>query len=248
MDEFQSAFELAGKMAQPARAPFFANAGGARPRRTYAPQLPSQDPADEYPPLWLSKISGHDPYQWEFIKGRLENFGQKSGLFDEIGLSHSGKTKSDSPFQVNITKYGKKYKGRERNLIDVGYGVSQALPLAAELLSPEPPPLFLLQQPEAYLHPRAQAELGTLFCSIAGPERQLVVETHSDFILDRVLMDIRDKTTDLSAEDVSILYFEPNDTDVTIHSLRVDDRAAILDPPDSYRRFFMDELRRSVGL
>ena len=75
-----------------------------------------------------------------------------------------------------------------------------------------------------------------------------MVETHSDFILDRVLMDIRDKTTDLRADDVSILYFEPNDLDVTIHSLRIDDRATIIDPPDSYRQFFMDELRRSVGL
>ena len=56
------------------------------------------------------------------------------------------------------------------------------------------------------------------------------METHSDYILDRVLMDIRDKTTDLKAEDVSILYFEPNDLDVTIHSLRLDDRADYFGP------------------
>ena len=131
---------------------------------------------------------------------------------------------------------------------NAGYGVSQALPLITELFKPDSPPMFLLQQPEVHLHPSAQAALGTLFCSIASKERQLVVETHSDFILDRVLMDIRDKTTDLSPDDVSILYFEPNDLDVTIHSLRIDDRATIIDPPDSYRQFFMDELRRSVGL
>ncbi len=44
-------------------------------------------------------------------------------------------------------------------------------------------------------------------------------------------MDIRDKKTDLRAEDVSILFFEPNDLDVTIHSLRLDDNGNVLDGP-----------------
>ena len=51
--------------------------------------------------------------------------------------------------------------------------------------------MFLLQQPEVHLHPSAQAALGTLFCQVAKPERQLVVETHSDHLLDRVRMDVR---------------------------------------------------------
>ena len=63
-----------------------------------------------------------------------------------------------------------------RNLIDVGYGVSQVLPVITELLRSEAPPLFLLQQPEVHLHPSAQAALGSLFCQIAGKERQIIVE------------------------------------------------------------------------
>ena len=105
-----------------------------------------------------------------------------------------------------------------------------------------------LQQPEIHLHPSAQAALGSLFCSIAATSIQLMVETHSDHLLDRVRMDVRDGKTELKAEDVSILFFEPGELDVTIHSLRLDDDGNVLDAPPTYRRFFMDEMERSIGL
>ena len=219
----------------------------SRPRRTYDPARPYRDPEGENIPSYLANMSRQNISEWRTLKADLEEFGRESGLFDEIHIDSLGNT-TGSPFQVQIRKRLKNAQGNRRNLIDVGYGVSQALPVITELLNPEPPPLFLLQQPEVHLHPSAQASLGSLFCSIASTNRQLVVETHSDFILDRILLDIRDKRTGLTPNDVSILYFEQNDLDVTIHSLRIDDRATIIDPPDSYRRFFMEELRRSVGL
>jgi predicted ATPase len=189
-----------------------------------------------------------NPESWQKLKRSIEDFGRASGLFDEISIKLLGRSEG-TPFQVQVRKFsGKGRKGPPRNLIDVGYGVSQSLPLLSELLRNDASQIFLLQQPEVHLHPVAQAALGTLFCQLAGRRQQLIVETHSDHLIDRVRMDIRDKTTSLTHKDVSILYFEPNDLDVTIHSLRIDDRATIIDPPDSYRRFFMDELRRSVGL
>ena len=98
------------------------------------------------------------------------------------------------------------------------------------------------------MHPSAQAALGSLFCSIAATSIQLMVETHSDHLLDRVRMDVRDRKTELKAEDVSILFFEPGELDVTIHSLRLDDDGNVLDAPPTYRQFFMDEVQRSIGL
>ena len=68
--------------------------------------------------------------------------------------------------------------------------------------------------------PSAQAALGSLFCDVANPSRQLIVETHSDHLLDRVRMDIRDGKTRLKPDDVSILFFERDDLNVLIHSLR----------------------------
>ena len=108
--------------------------------------------------------------------------------------------------------------------------------------------MFLLQQPEVHLHPQAQAALGTLFCKVAAGGRQLLVETHSDYIIDRVRMDVRDQATGLKPEDVSILYFEPRDLDVKIHSIRIDQAGNVLDAPRSYGDFFMDEVNRSIGL
>ena len=99
------------------------------------------------------------------------------------------------------------------------------------------------------MHPSAQAALGSLFCRIAGPERQLIVETHSDHLLDRVRMEVREAgDSGISPEDVSILFFERNALDVQIHSLRIDEEGNIVDAPNSYRKFFMQETARSLGL
>ena len=199
-------------------------------------------------PGLLASLQRREPDGWQSLKNRMERFGRASGLFDEITVK-SFEGSESAPFQIQIRKFSEKgRKGPQRNLIDVGYGVSQALPLLTELLRSDSPRMYLLQQPEIHLHPRAQAALGSLFCSLAGPERQLIVETHSDHLIDRVRMDIRDKTTSLTHEDVSILYFEPADLDVKIHSIRFDELGNVLDAPPSYGKFFMEETRRSIGI
>ena len=217
------------------------------PRRTYDPAPAETDPEGQYVPMYLATIYYEEPNEWEQLKVRLEGFGRSAGLFDEISIRPLGNRNSE-PFQIQIRKFTGKRKGPRRNLIDVGYGVSQALPLITELLRKDRPPMFLLQQPEVHLHPSAQAALGSLFCQIAQPSRQLVVETHSDHLLDRIRMDIRDRTTELTPDDVSILFFERDGLDVCIHSLRLDKKGNVLDAPDTYRRFFLEEMVRSIGL
>ncbi len=225
--------------------PFASAPVRSKPRRTYDPSRPTPDPEGDYVPMYLADVSSGDEQTWTDLKDGLERFGKAAGLFDEISFRRLGGRAGD-PFQVEVRKFGGRLKGPMRNLIDVGYGVSQSLPLITELLRPDAPDMFLLQQPEVHLHPMAQAALGSLFCRVAGTERQLVVETHSDHLMDRVRMDVRDGETDLKPEDVSILYFERNDLDVRIHSLRIDEDGDILDAPDSYRSFFMEETMRSL--
>ncbi len=217
----------------------------SKPRRTYDPSRPTSDPEGDYVPMYLANMHFQSRKMWEKLKKRLENFGRDAGLFDEISIRSLGKRDSE-PFQVQIRRFGDKLKGPRRNLIDVGYGVSQVLPVITELLREDAPSLFLLQQPEVHLHPSAQAALGSLFCQVAGPERQLVVETHSDHLLDRVRMDVRDGGTRLKPEDVSILFFERGELDVRIHSLRLDQEGNVLDAPEGYRKFFMEETQRSL--
>ena len=226
----------------------------SKPQRTYDPARTTRDPEGDYVPMYLAEVFFQDKEEWNELKEALEKFGQASGLFDEISIKSFGR-KTSEPFQVQIRKFGSRIKGPQRNLIDVGYGVSQVLPVVTELLRDRffpvmfdytTPPMFLLQQPEVHLHPSAQAALGSLFCQVAKPYRQLVIETHSDHLLDRVRMDVRDGTTDLKPDDVSILFFERKDLDVHIHSLRIDEEGNIEGAPGSYRRFFMEEVARSI--
>ncbi len=219
----------------------------SRPRRTYDPARVSRDPEGDYIPMYLASTYFQESQTWAGLQEALVRFGRAAGLFDEIAIKPLGKRNTE-PFQITVRKGGNRVKGPPRNLIDVGYGVSQVLPLITELLRPDAPSMFLLQQPEVHLHPSAQAALGTLFCQVASRRRKLVVETHSDHLLDRVRMDVRDGKTRLKPEDVSILFFERGDLEVNIHALRIDQEGNILDAPPSYRRFFMQETRRSLGL
>ena len=227
--------------------PFASAPVRSRPRRTYEPSRQMRDPEGSDVPMDLAEIHSGDRKTWDRLKGLLEHFGQKAGLFDEIAIKRLGRGDA-SPFQMQVRRFGGRLKGPRRNLIDVGYGVSQVLPIIVELSSPASPSMFLLQQPEVHLHPSAQAELGSLFCQVARGDRQLVVETHSDHLLDRVRMNVRDGETFLKPADVSILYFERKDLDVRIHSLTIDENGNVCGAPDDYRTFFLEETRRSLGL
>ena len=230
-----------------ARRPFASAPVRSKPRRTYDPARQTPDSEGDYVPMYLADVFSKDEQSSSDLKDQLEGFGRSSGLFDEISIRRLGK-RSSEPFQVQVRKFGGGLKGPQRNLIDVGYGVSQVLPVITELLREDAPDMFLLQQPEVHLHPSAQAALGSLFCEVAGPNRQLVIETHSDYLMDRVRMNVRDGKSKLKPEDVSILFFERDALDVNIHSLRIDDAGNIVGAPDSYRRFFMEETAKSLGL
>lgn len=227
--------------------PFASAPVRSKPNRTYDPSRFTRDPEGDYVPMYLADVFTRRKREWTELKRRLLDFGEAAGLFDEIAIKRLGQRESE-PFQIQIRKSGGNLKGPLRNLIDVGYGVSQALLVITELLRPDAPPLFLLQQPEVHLHPSAQAALGSLFCQIADKERQIIVETHSDHLLDRVRMDVRDGSGALEPKDVSILFFERDGLDVQIHSLEIDGEGNVLNAPDSYRRFFMEETTRSLGL
>ena len=253
-DELSKLIQLARTFDRPTRIlsrqyPFAGAPVRSRPRRTYDPVRPSSDPEGEYIPTYLANTSRRSPREWQRLKASLEEFGQSSGLFDEILIKSLGRSEGE-PFQVQIRKSGsQRLKGPFKNLIDMGYGVSQALPVITELLRRDSPQMFLLQQPEVHLHPSAQAALGSLFCNIAAQRRrQLVIETHSDHLLDRVRMEVRDSEIGVKPEDVSILFFEQSELDVNIHSVRLDENGNVLDAPSSYRKFFMEETRRSIGI
>ena len=211
------------------------------PRRTYDPISTDPNPEGSHIPMLLASLSrSAQQAPWNALQSALKDFGAKSGLFEEIEIVDKGKKESD-PFQVGVKL------GHTFNFIDVGYGVSQALHILVDtLLRASPFETFLIQQPEVHVHPRAQAELGTFFARQAYASRRFVIETHSDYLVDRIRMEVRRKL--LKPEDVSLLYFERGKSGATIHNLELDAKGSITNPPPGFRQFFLKEERDLLGI
>lgn len=213
------------------------------PQRTYDPVTAEPRPEGSHVPMLLARLSHHSRgAQRPATQEALNNFGSNSGLFDEIEVIRKGKKESD-PFQIVVRSGGPPF-----NLVDVGYGVSQVLPILVDTLQAENrDSVFLMQQPEVHLHPKAQAELGTFFARLANRERRFIVETHSDYLVDRIRMEVGRRNT-IKPEDVSILYFERRKSGVAIHNLCLDEGGSVRNAPDGYRQFFLDEEHDLLGI
>lgn len=213
-----------------------------RPLRTYDPIRDTPGPEGTHIPMLLAQIYMQNGEPSRRLREAVEAFGKASGLFTSLDVRTLGKGSGD-PFQIQIH-----IDAQPVNIMDVGYGVSQALPIIVDCLRGPDEATFLLQQPEVHLHPRAQAELGSFFGALAkGRNQRFVIETHSDYLVDRVRMDIRDGKSGLRPEDVSVLYFERKSGEVEISRLEIDAQGNIVDPPPGYRRFFLEEERRFLG-
>lgn len=212
------------------------------PQRTYNPVDDSPKPEGGHVPMVLAKTSFESGRAWDALKKSLDDFGKASNLFESLAIRRLGRHVSE-PFQIKI-----KISGPPANLVDVGYGVSQVLPLLVDILRARGARAFFLQQPEIHLHPSGQAELGT-FLGLLAKHRghRFIVETHSDYLVDRVRMDVRDKKT-LRPEDVAILFFERIGPSVEIQEIKIDENGNLKDVPQGYRRFFLKEDRRFLDI
>ena len=216
----------------------------SRPRRTYDPHRLNYDPEGDNIPNYLASISIGNGEHWQKIKTAIEKFGRQSGILDELKIRHLGD--DSEPFKIMVKKGEEDKIGPWRNLADVGYGVSQILPILTQIFDGNNPDIFLLQQPEVHLHPMAQAALATLFCRYAKRNRQFIIETHSDNIIDRVRMEVRDGL--IKPNDVTLLFFERQGLNVKIHPIKFDEEGNVIGAPLGYRKFFLEEVDRSIGL
>jgi len=214
----------------------------SNPSRVYTPTDQVRTPDGTHTPQRLFKIKESDNDRWERIKAGLENFGRESGMFTAINVARY-RSSGSSPFQINITRNGK-----QSNIMDVGYGVSQALPILTDLIESPQRSGFLFQQPEVHLHPQAQAALGSFFVDFLNTHTGsfIVAETHSDYLIDRVRLAIKQKI--ISNRMVSLLYFETIGTQTKIRRVEIDEDGDIKSQPDSYRHFFIREQMRLLGI
>ena len=218
----------------------------SKPKRTYDPIRETASPEGEHVPMLMMRLERTDTPHWKSLHDDLVKFGRGAGLFADIKVKRHGKQMSD-PFQLQV----KVRSGAHANLTDVGYGVSQSLPILVDVLERsdrrrEHKCAFLLQQPEVHLHPRGQAELASLFVqAFKQSGNRFLIETHSDYIIDRVRISVRKGL--LKPDDVSVLYFEPKGSAVAIHNMSLDEHGNLLDAPGGYRDFFVKESDKLLG-
>lgn len=164
----------------------------------------------------------------------INSFGRESSLYDEIQVKTLGKGQT-VPFKMSV-----KYGDIVANIINVGYGVSQVLPLVVDILLGKDK-VFSIQQPEVHLHPKAQAAFGQfIYESFSSRKNKFFIETHSDYTIDRFRLQLK-KDDGNGKPSSQVLFFERTPqgtkaTPITIHTDGKYDKQ-----PEAFRQFFIEE-------
>jgi len=124
----------------------------------------------------------------------------------DLGMASSINVRKLAPGFVAVTLQDSS-SGRLDNLADVGFGVSQVLPILATLATAESDTTVLIEQPELHLHPDAQGRLADVLISLARPKRlKLVIETHSEHMLLRLQRRVAEKI--IRSEELAIYFVD----------------------------------------
>lgn len=94
----------------------------------------------------------------------------------------------------------------EQDLTHVGVGVSQVLPILVMALLAEEDDVIILEQPELHLHPRVQSRLADFFVTMNALGKQCIVETHSEYLINRLRYLVA-KSDDRKIADDTLIYF-----------------------------------------
>ena len=103
---------------------------------------------------------------------------------------------------VNV-KYG--ISSENFSPINVGFGISYVAPIVLSLLKAQKDDLVILENPEAHLHPKGQRKMGELIALAAAGGAQIIVETHSDHLLNGIRLAVKNKK--VSRNNVRLNYF-----------------------------------------
>jgi predicted ATPase len=134
------------------------------------------------------------------------------------------------------------------SLADVGFGVSQLLPIIVADLQLDDNSTLIMAQPETHLHPSIQAELGTyLVKQVNQSEKQYIVETHSEYLINRLRLCI--VKGEIKPEDVAVYYFENTVKEGSIaHRIEFTKHGQILNaPPGFFDTYMMDTMNIALN-
>ena len=141
------------------------------------------------------------------------------------------------------------YVGRARGMetgayrpTNVGFGLTYSLPIIVACLAAPTGGLLLIENPEAHLHPQGQAALGELLALCAADGIQIIVETHSDHVLNGIRLSVKRKY--IGADRVQLQYFT---RDVTTGDCSIESPAILPDGQlSNWPSGFFDQWERSL--
>ncbi len=122
-------------------------------------------------------------------------------------LSLSGK---NGLVEINIDNH---------NIVDVGFGVSQALPILVQGLYLSKDQSLLLEQPEIHLHPEMQLQMADFLIALANNEKNVIVETHSDHFVNRIIHRVMQNYDELNK--IVKIYIVEKDEDANSSTVRL---------------------------
>ena len=134
--------------------------------------------------------------------------------------------------------------------IHTGFGLTQVFPIVVAALSAGPDDLLLVENPEVHLHPAGQATMGGFLAEVAAAGVQVILETHSDHVLNGVRRAVRNDV--LAPSDVALHFFRPRqeaegDGVAQVQSPHLDSEGNIDDWPDGFFDQFDKDMNYFAG-
>ncbi len=174
---------------------------------------------------------------------RLE---QLIGVLQQLKLLHGIKSTRRQGGQFEVSVQVKK-DGVTSSLSDVGFGISQFLPIiVADLQLPDASTLFVAQ-PEIHLHPSVQSSFGDyLVNQINTTNKNYIIETHSEYLLNKIRLAI--VKGELKEEDVNVVFTDNDDNENVVHKINFTPRGQILNAPKNFfKTYMMDVMEIAIN-
>ena len=212
----------------------------SKPRKTYDEFSLEYSPEGDHTPYLIKKTLDSKTEAGPFKKF-LRSIGGDSGLFRDVQIKNYGRSMA-SPFELDVV-----LGEHPLSVSNVGYGISQSLPVIVEMFSKGPGSWLAIQQPEVHVHPRAQAAFGSSVFDLAVDDgKKFLIETHSDYLIDRYRVSMRKSDKKISSQ---VLFFERTKVGNTVTPIAIgSDGGMSSEQPATYREFFIREELEVLGL
>jgi predicted ATPase len=174
--------------------------------------------------------------QWQ-AEGNDDKLEQLSKDLKELGLTWKvvAKPVNDTQVELQVGRLARAARGGARDLVniaDVGFGVSQTLPVLVALHMARSGQLVYLEQPEIHLHPNAQFAMAQVLADAADRGSRIVVETHSALLLLGIQTLVAEAR--LAPEMVKLHWFKRIDGTTRIESADLDEAGTFGDWPEDF--------------